>query len=127
MLFAAGLVLLALGVFSGVFLVLVPLGLLTGTAGPTLWVLFPTFTVVGYLMAAAPSENRSLPALSRVTGVLLLALALVAAVALVLEGGSIVEARGDTFSLWYVLGIGLVLGAAGLSSHRRTGEDKPAA
>ena len=104
-----------------------PLGLVGGTAGPTLWVLFPTFTVVGYLMAAAPAQNRTLPALSRITGVTLLALALIAAIALVLEGGSIVQARGDTFSLWYVLGIGLVLGAAGLSSHRRVGEDKPAA
>lgn len=122
MLFIAGLVFLALGFLSGALLVLVPLGLIDGTAGLTLWILFPIFTVMGYLMAAATAEPKMLPMLSRFSGVLLLLLALVAAVALVLQGGAILETRADTFSLWYVLGIGVVLGATGLASFRRVAD-----
>jgi len=46
-------------------------------------------------------------------------LALISAVGLVLQGSAVIETRGDSFSLWYVLGIGFILGAAGLTSHRR--------
>ena len=122
MLFIAGLVFLALGFLSGALLVLVPLGLIDGNAGLTLWILFPVFTVMGYLMSAATAEPKMLPMLSRFSGVLLLLLALVAAVALVLQGGAILETRADTFSLWYVLGIGVVLGATGLASFRRVAD-----
>lgn len=122
MLFIAGLVFLALGVLSGALLVLVPLGLIDGTAGLTLWILFPVFTIMGYLMAAVTAEPKMLPMLSRFSGVLLLLLALVAGVTLVLQGGAILETRADTFSLWYVLGIGVALGAAGLASHRRVAD-----
>ena len=123
MLLVAGLFLLALGLFSGAFLVLIPLGLVNGAAGLTLWLLFPAFTIAGYLMAAIPSEKTALPMLSRITGALLIVLALVSAAGLVLQGSSVIEAKGDSFSLWYVLVVGLVLGAAGVSSHRR---DAPA-
>jgi len=123
MLLIAGLFLLALGLFSGAFLVLIPLGLVNGAAGLTLWLLFPAFTIAGYLMAAIPSEKTALPMLSRITGALLIVLALVSAAGLVLQGSSVIEAKGDSFSLWYVLVVGLVLGAAGISSHRR---DAPA-
>lgn len=123
MLLIAGLFLLALGLFSGAFLVLIPLGLVNGAAGLTLWLLFPAFTIAGYLMAAIPSEKTALPMLSRITGALLIVLALVSAAGLVLQGSSVIEAKGDSFSLWYVLVVGLVLGAAGVSSHRR---DAPA-
>ncbi len=119
MLLIAGLFLLALGLFSGAFLVLIPLGLVNGAAGLTLWLLFPAFTIAGYLMAAIPSEKTALPMLSRITGALLIVLALVSAAGLVLQGSSVIEAKGDSFSLWYVLVVGLVLGAAGVSSHRR--------
>jgi hypothetical protein len=44
---------------------------------------------------------------------------MVAAVALVLQGGALVETRGDSFSLWYVLAVGLVLGSTGVASFRR--------
>ncbi len=119
MIFATGIVLLVLGFASGALLVLVPLGLIQGTAGITLWLLFPAFTVIGYLMAATPSSTATLPVLSKVSGLLFIVLALVAAVALVLQGGAFIEPRGDTFSLWYVLGIGLVMGAMGLAAHRK--------
>jgi hypothetical protein len=119
MLLIAGLFLLALGLFSGAFLVLIPLGLVSGSAGLTLWILFPAFTIAGYLMAAIPAEKTALPLLSRVTGALLVVLALVSAAGLVMQGSAVIEAKGDSFSLWYVLVLGIVLGAAGLSSHRR--------
>ena len=119
MVFAAGLVLLALGLFAGAVLVFAPLGLLGFSAGWTLWVLFPAFTIGGYLLAAMPAADRDIPWLSRIAGGLLLVLALCAAVALVLQGGAIIEPAAGTFSLWYVLAIGLVLGAMGLAAHRR--------
>lgn len=123
MLLIAGLILLALGLFSGAFLVLIPLGLVNGTAGLTLWILFPAFTIAGYLMAAIPTEKTALPMLSKVTGALLIVLALISAAGLVMQGSSVIEAKGDSFSLWYVLVLGIALGAAGIGAHRR---DAPA-
>ena len=118
MLFAAGILLLALGIFAGALLVLAPLGLVPASAGLALWILFPAFTIGGYLLAAAPAKDARIPMLSKLTGALLLLLALGAGVALVLQGGALIEPRGGTFSLWYVLAIGLVLGSMGLASHR---------
>jgi hypothetical protein len=122
MLLITGLVFLALGLLSGAFLVLVPAGLIDRAAGLTLWALFPALTIMGYLMAALSMKPGTLPILSRVSGALLLLLALVAAVTLVLQGGAIIEARADTFSLWYVLALGVALGAAGVSTHRKVVE-----
>lgn len=68
MLFVAGLLILALGLFSGGVLLLAPLGLIETTAGLTLWVLFPVFTIGGYLLAASAAPDTSLPMLSRATG-----------------------------------------------------------
>jgi len=119
MLLIAGLFLLALGLFSGAFLVLIPLGVLDGTAGLTLWILFPAFTIAGYLMAAIPAEKSALPLLSRISGALLVLLSLIAAAGLVLRASGVIESRGESFSLWYVLCVGLILGVAGITSHRK--------
>ena len=119
MLLIAGLVLLALGIFCGAMLVAAPLGLVPAGANMTLWLLFPGFTIGGYLLAAAPASNKSVPMLSRVSGVLLVLLALVAAVVLVLQAASMIEHTGGAMSLWYVLIVGLVLGGTGLASHTR--------
>lgn len=119
MLLIAGLVLLALGIFCGAMLVAAPLGLVPAGVNMTLWLLFPAFTIGGYLLAAAPATNKSLPMLSRVSGVLLVLLALAAAIALVLQASAIIEPSGGTMSLWYVLIVGLVLGGTGIASHTR--------
>jgi hypothetical protein len=119
MLLVAGLFLLGLGLFSGAFLVLIPLGVVGGSAGLTLWILFPAFTIAGYLLAAIPAEKTALPLLSRLTGALLLVLALASAAALVLQGSAVIESRGESFSLWYVLFVGLALGLAGIAAHRK--------
>lgn len=121
MLFAGGLILLALGIFSGAVLLLAPLGLIPATAGLTLWILFPLFTIGGYFLAAAPADNKHLPILSRVSGVLLLLLALGAGIVLVLQAAAMIETTASSMSLWYVLFIGLALGASGLAAHRTMG------
>jgi hypothetical protein len=121
MILVAGLVLLALGLLCGVALLLAPLGLLPAGAGLTMWILFPAFTIGGYLLAAAQADDARVPLLSRISGGLLLALALAAAVVLVLQGGSIIELAASSTSLWYVLALGLALGATGVASHRKLG------
>ncbi|APV51175.1 hypothetical protein BWI17_16700 [Betaproteobacteria bacterium GR16-43] len=122
MLIVAGLILLALGVLSGAYLLLVPFGVVAGEAGLALWVLFPVFSILGYLLAAAPARDSSLPLLTRGAGVVLLLLALLAAVGIVLDSTAILPARGDLASVWYVLVIGLVLGATGVATHRPRGK-----
>jgi hypothetical protein len=119
MLFAAGLVLLLLGVLSGAILVLAPLGLTGATAGAALWILFPLFTISGYLLAALPARTVALSWLTRGSGIVLLVLALAAAVALVLQSSALLESRGDSLSLWYVLAVGLVLGSTGVATFRK--------
>jgi hypothetical protein len=117
MLVVAGLVLLALGILCGALMLLIPLGMVEGAVGLALWIFFPLFSVAGYLMAAAASRrDGALPLLSRATGAVLIVLALAAAVALVLQAAALFHPAGDTLSLWYVLAIGIVLGAMGLAS-----------
>jgi len=118
MIFVAGIVLLALGLFAGALLLLIPLGVIEGAAGIALWVLFPVFAIGGYLMAASAANDSILPMLSRASGAILVLLALAAAVALVLQAAALFQPAGDTLSLWYVLALGIVLGATGLASHR---------
>jgi hypothetical protein len=118
MLFIAGLVLLVLGLVSGVILLLAPLGIAGAQAGLALWILFPVFTIGGYLLAALPARTPSLVMLTRGSGVVLLVLALAAAVVLVLQAGSLVDTTGSSMSLWYVLAIGLALGATGVATFR---------
>jgi hypothetical protein len=57
--------------------------------------------------------------LTRVSGAALMVLALASAVALVLQAAAIFSPSGDTLSLWYVLVLGIVLGAMGLASRKR--------
>ena len=115
MLTFGGAVLLALGLVSGVFLVAAPLGLLTVEPGVATWILFPGFTVVGYLFLALAARAGGIPRLSRFAGAVLIILALGAAIGLFLAGNALIKAPGSMMALWYVLGIGIVSGAIGLS------------
>lgn len=121
MLVLAGALLLALGVASGLFLALAPFGFVAVAPGLTLWVLFPLFTVAGYLLLAFPSRPPAVVVLSRAAGGVLLALALLAAIGLFAAASGTLHAKDSTTALWYVLGFGLVLGVAGLSAHRPAG------
>lgn len=118
MLFVAGLVLLLLGLLSGVILLMAPLGIAGASAGLALWILFPVFTIGGYLLAALPARTPALVMLTRGSGIALMALALAAAMALVLQAGAIVPANGSSLALWYVLAVGLVLGSTGVATFR---------
>jgi hypothetical protein len=115
MMFIAGLVLLALGLLCGVLLLLIPLGVVPGSANIALWLLFPAFSIAGYFMAASAAANRGAAAITRASGGVLMLLALAAAVALVLQAASIVPST-ESLSLWYVLVVGLVLGGMGIAS-----------
>jgi hypothetical protein len=118
MLVATGLVLLVLGIACGALMLLIPLGMVGGNVGLALWIFFPLFSITGYLMAAAASRRDHSPLLTQGSGAVLILLALAAAIALVLQAASIIEPAGSTLSLWYVLAIGIVLGATGLASRR---------
>jgi len=119
MLVIAGLVLLVLGILCGALMLLIPLGMVEGAVGLALWIFFPLFSVAGYLMAAAATRrNGAVPMMSQVSGAVLVVLALAAAIALVLQAASLFNPAGDTLSLWYVLAIGIVLGAMGLATRK---------
>jgi hypothetical protein len=115
MMFIAGLVLLALGLLCGALLLLIPLGVVPGSANLALWLLFPAFAIAGYFMAASAAANRGAAAITRASGGVLMLLALAAAVALVLQAAAIVPST-ESLSLWYVLVVGLVLGGMGIAS-----------
>lgn len=121
MLVLAGGLLFALGLASGALLALAPFGFVTVAPGATLWVLFPFFTVAGYLLLALPAKPPALVVLSKVAGTALVVLAIAAGLGLFAAASGSIAVKGPTTALWYVLAFGLVLGAMGLSAHRPVG------
>ncbi len=118
MLIIAGFIFLVLGLLTGVALVLGPIGLWTTQAGLTMYVLFTLLVGVGYLLLAVSSKLPTLPLLARITGALLILLALGAATGLVLISTAMIPVSGGTLPLWYVLVVGGLTGAALLTAHR---------
>jgi hypothetical protein len=114
----AGLILMVLGVASGLILVLAPFGVGPAMPGITTWILFPGFTLVGYVLFAVEARTTWVVGASRYAGAALLALALAAAIALFAVGNGLIAAELATLSLWYVLGLGTVMGATGLALGR---------
>lgn len=117
MLKVSGSVLLALGLVSGCLLIFGPLGFST-VRGLAPWLLFPVLTAGGFLLLALASATPQVGFLLRLAGTLLLVLALSAAAGLVLVASAILTPATSTLSLWYVLGVGAIFGAAGLLAHR---------
>jgi len=113
-----GMALLVLGLFSGVVLVLAPLGLTSWTADLTLWVLFPLFSIAGFALFVIGAKGTQIRGLSTVVSGLLLLLALASATGLVLSAAGVTPAVGNTWPLWYVLLVAGVLGAVGAASRR---------
>ena len=72
----AGASLLVLGLASGLLLLLAPFGIGPATPGVTAWVLFPAFTVVGYVLLAVAARIAVTALISRVAGACLVLLAL---------------------------------------------------
>ena len=122
MIVLAGALLLLLGLVSGLFLLLGPFGIGPATPGITTWILFPGFTVVGYVLLAVAARIGVTALVSRIAGACLVLLALGAGVALFALGNALIPFGGDPVVLWYVLGLGLVLGATGFALGRAAAE-----
>lgn len=116
MLAIAGVLLVVLGLLAGAALVAADLGIGGLAGGPTLWVLFPLFSLVGYALFIVGARQGTIRGLSGLVSALLLLLALTAAAALVLAAASVVHLPGDTSALWYVLAVAGVLGAVGAAA-----------
>jgi hypothetical protein len=114
----AGLVLMVLGIASGLVLILAPFGVGPAIPGITAWILFPGFTLVGYILFAVEARTAWVVGASRYAGAALLALALIAAVTLFAVGTGLMAESVATISLWYVLVLGTVIGATGLALGR---------
>lgn len=112
----AGAVLVLMGLFSGAVLVAGPLGLAAWSPGLALWILFPLFTLVGYMLTVAGSRTSRIQGFSFGVSCALLLLAVVAAVALVLSAASVVPLKGNTTSLWYVFAVAGALGSIGAAA-----------
>ncbi|HTS21245.1 MAG TPA: hypothetical protein VMN79_05475 [Casimicrobiaceae bacterium] len=121
MITVVGALLLAMGLASGVLLVLAPFGVGPPSPGVTTWLLFPGFTIVGYILLAASARMPIIALASRLGGALLLLLAFGAAAALFAIGNALYRATGDSMSLWYVMGFGFILGVAGFAIGRAIG------
>jgi hypothetical protein len=110
--------LLVLGLASGIFLVLAPFGVGPAAPGVTTWILFPGFTIVGYILLAASARMPVISLTSRLAGALLLLLAFGAAAALFATGNDLLHPSADSLSLWYVMGLGLLFGVTGFAIGR---------
>jgi hypothetical protein len=114
-------ILAALGIGAALLMVLAAIGVAGASAGLSLWILFPLFTLVGYFMLVAGDRNPAGRApTSWVAGALLL-LAVVAAIVLVAYGAGLVAVIWAA-PLWYVMVLAGVSGAIGsAASNRATG------
>ena len=115
--------LVVLGLVSGLFLLLAPFGIGPATPGVITWV---AFTVVGYIFLVVAARIPHVALASRIAGTCLVLLAVGAAVALFAIGNALVRSSGDAAGLWYVLGLGLALGATGFAIGRVSAGTEPA-
>ena len=111
-----GFFLLVLGLFSGGVLVAAPLGVVPWGAGITLWVLFPAFSIAGYVLFVIGGRTAQVRGGSLLLSGLLIALALAAAAGLVLQAAGVVHPEGSTLSLWYVMAVAGCIGVLGAAS-----------
>jgi len=115
MILIAGGLFLVMGLISGLLLALAPLGITPFQPGWVTWILFPGLSMLGYVFLLLASRSSVVPIVTRATGGALLLLAIVATVSIFLLANSMIRSDFSTLPLWYVLGVGLVLGPAGLS------------
>jgi len=117
MLTLAGVLLMVLGLGSGLFLVLGAAHVVPTPGWPSL-LLYPGLTIAGYLLAALATSQPGLPWLTRLAGGLNLALGLLAAAVLVLISLSVLHGPTPPAGLWLALVFGIMVGVAGLTAHR---------
>lgn len=120
LLFFAGFLLLVLGLFSGLVLVLAPLGVISAEPGWTLWLTFPGLTLAGFVLCAMQAHPTRIRTLSIASSAILLLLSVGSLAVLVLGSAAIVPAPADTASLWFVVAVGALLGAVGGAAFGRT-------
>jgi len=119
MLVAMGVALLALGLLSGVALVLAPFGLWAGaSAGWVLWTLFPLLCLLGFTFVATQASPALVRTVTRASAGLLLLLAVGSVVGLVFGAVGLLQAPVSSAPLWFVLAVGVVLGSMGAASFR---------
>jgi hypothetical protein len=119
-----GATLVLLGLFCGAVLVLVPLGLASWSAGITIWILFPVFSIAGFILFVLEARTAHIRGLMLAMSGLLLVLALACAISLVLDAASVIHLDGGTLSLWYVFAVAGVLGIASAATNRIAGAEK---
>lgn len=117
--FLAGAALALLGVVSAGFLVIAPLSDAAAAPGWVLWVMFPLLTLVGWSLVVAGSRDPLVRLPTQLVAVLLLLVALLAAGVLVGHGAGVLSVVHGTASLWYVMGVGGVLGLVGSAAMAR--------
>jgi len=111
--------LLLLGLFSGAALLAEPLHLAQISAGTALWVFFPLFSLLGYVLFAMAARRDQSLLVTRLAGAALLLLAGSAAALLVLSSAGVLKLE-TSLSLWYVLVVAGLLGlSAALPSAKR--------
>lgn len=114
MMMACGAILLLMGLVSGALLAITPFGFGPENLGWITWALFPAFTLLGYAFLILPARTEQVILVTRICGGLLMLLATAAGVGLFVSATGIKPVSG-TLVLWYVLGLGLLLGPAGLA------------
>jgi len=115
----AGGLLAALGILAGALLGAAAFGL--AAAGPSLWILFPLLTLLGWFLLVVSDVDPLRGTATRIVAMPLLLLALLAAVGLVAGGAGLLVIQGTAgmLALCYLLVVGGVLGATGTAAYGR--------
>jgi hypothetical protein len=114
MMLLIGLGFMALGLASGLLLLASSIGWLSVAQTAPLLLVFPVAWGLGTLMAALGMRTGSVAALLKVAGGSMLLVSLAAIAAMVFGSAGVVSMPQGTLALWYVFGVGLVAGCAGL-------------
>ena len=116
-------ILLLLGLASGALLVLAPFGITGTEPGVITWGMFPVLSTLGYVFIVTGTSGAVVALLSRIMGGVTLLLAVAAIVALFMTDNGMLTMRSSATPLWYVLGLGIVFGVAGLSVGARVRQE----
>ena len=119
----AGLILVSLGLASGVLLVLAPFGITGAEPGYMTWGMFPVLSTLGYVFIATGASGAAVAMLSRVMGGITLLLAVAALVTLLAADNGLLTLESSAKPLWYVLALGIVFGVAGLNVGARVQQE----
>jgi hypothetical protein len=107
-----GSLLMVFGLLAGCLLLIAPLGIIEITPGIGLWLLFPGFSIGGYILLTLAPHFAKLRVLALFLSSLLLLLAAAAAAEIMLYASTLMQPTGSTLILWYVLmiagGLGVV-------------------